>query len=165
VRLTPRQRRLLWQVVSRLHARDADRCRLPAIDRGPTRGLWRAAVAAVDGQTPLPDLRELPPNATWAVVAVSTLRQHPLTAAQVDRWLIRNLAGTYAPRHLESGMPLVGCRSWEDVRNRLIVDMEHASPSQLGRWESVVVPGSIERALQAAQGLASSGRGGVESTS
>lgn len=165
MRLTSRQRRLMLEVVVRMHRRDQDQSRMPPLGRGPTRGLWRAAVDAVDGEGRMPDLRELPPNVVWAVMAARVLRSHPVTHTQLDPWLVRNLAGTYAPPHLAARLPMVGCRSWEDVRNRLIADLDLASAVQLARWEAMVVPGSIRRARLVAQGLASAGRGGVSSSS
>lgn len=99
------------------------------------------------------------------MAAVATLHAHALTRSQVDVWLVRNLAGTYAPLHLEERLPLHGCRSWEDVRNRPIVDLDDLDTAHLIRWESLVVPASLARTRARGQGLASSGRGGVESSS
>ncbi len=163
--MSQRQRRRLLQVVSRLHARDADRVRLPAIDRGPTRGLWRGAVEAVDRLDPLPDLRELPPNAVFACEALWVLRRQAATRPLTDAWLVRNLAVASwrpSPTARHPGLPVAGCRSWEDVRNRLLVELEWMPAAQLATWERTL-PDPVRR--RAAQGLALSGRGGVDSSS
>lgn len=141
VRLDADQARRFRLVLARLHARDAAACRLPPVDRGPTRGLWTATVRAVRAGRPLPDLRELPSNAAWAAYALDALLGHAWTASQADAWLVRNLAvATAPPPPRDRALPIAGCRSWEDVRNRVIVEAERAPVPLLERWSARLDP-------------------------
>ena len=56
--LSSRQAATLRDVLAALHLRDEDLGFLPAVDRGPPKGLLDAAVRAVAQDGPLPDLRQ-----------------------------------------------------------------------------------------------------------
>lgn len=123
-----------------LHRRDEEDGLLPAVDRGPPRGLLDAAVEAVDAGGTMPFLHQLPTNLVYAAEACRLLAAHPLTAGQVPGWIERNLRAARAPvcgRRLVR-LPLRGCRTYEDVRNRILVDLDQLTAEDLARLDDVV---------------------------
>lgn len=138
--LQPPQREVLRAILRGLHRRDEAFGLLPAVDRGPPRGLIDAACDAAATGHDLPDMHQLPPNLYYAARAVQLLAGHPVTADQVPRWLQRNLAA--ATRQidllLEISLPIEGCRTHEDVRNRILVGIEEFSLEELDRLDSVI---------------------------
>ncbi|MCB9680096.1 MAG: hypothetical protein H6733_01370 [Alphaproteobacteria bacterium] len=140
MRLDPSQRQGLRDVLVTLHLRDEARGLLPAVDRGPPKGLMDATVRGVTRGTALPWLGQLPPNVDYAAQACQRLAAHPLTAALLDAWIARNLdAALHEPDpHTEAALPLAGCRTHEDVRNRLLVDLDELSAADLDRLSTVL---------------------------
>lgn len=118
-----------------LHRRDEAFGLLPAVDRGPPRGLIEATVAAVSDGEELPDLHQFPPNVYFAARAVQLLAGHPVTASQVARWLERNheAATRRVDLLLEIDLDFEGCRTHEDVRNRILVGIEELGIDDLRR--------------------------------
>lgn len=126
---------VLRDVLTALHLRDEALGMWPAVDRGPPRGLVDAAVASVADGSPLPDLSALPPNLFYASRACQLLAAHLLTTSVVEPWLARNLRAALEPvdAALEARMPIGGCRSHEDVRNRMLVDIDDM-PTEALAW-------------------------------
>lgn len=131
-----------------LHLRDQERGLLPAVDRGPPRGLLRAAVDAVRDGAPLPDLRQLPPTVGYAAWACHLLSGHVVTARLVDAWIARNLDAALEPvdPKVEGALPLPGCRTYEDLRNRLLVELDEMSTPELDLLEEAM-RAAMERSL------------------
>ncbi len=131
--LSHEQGRVLLATLQALHARDEAEGLLPAVDRGPPRGILRAACSSVRHGHELPDMHQLPPNVYFAASAVQLLAVHDLTRPQVPGWLRRNLASALRPLpdEVAASLPIQGCRSHEDVRNRLIVGIEDFPLEQL----------------------------------
>jgi hypothetical protein len=102
--------------------------------------LLDAAVAAAADGSPLPDLHQMPPNIFYAARAVQLLAGHPVTAKQVERWLVRNNVAAWEPVDLllEACLPIEGCRTHEDVRNRILVGIEEFSVDELDRLDRMI---------------------------
>jgi hypothetical protein len=113
---------------------------MPAVDFGPPRGLIDAACVAAQTGVAMPDLRQMPPNIFYAARAVQLLAGHPVTADQVSKWLVRNhVAACHSiDLTLEAMLPIEGCRTHEDVRNRILVGIEEFSLDELDRLDQVI---------------------------
>ena len=139
MQLSMQRAAVLRDVLAAIHLRDEDLGLLPAVDRGPPRGLLDATVRAVRLGLPLPDLRQLPPNVGYAARALQLLAAHPITASQIDDWLARNLEAALADTVRDAGtLPIEGCRSHEDVRNRLLVGIDELTPEELEAFDEAV---------------------------
>lgn len=144
--LDPQQRQTLRETLRGLHARDEAFGLLPAVDRGPPRGLIDAACDAVVLGDDLPDMRQLPPNLYFAARSVQLLAGHPVTVAEVPRWLERNhdAACRMIDLVVEAMLPIEGCRTHEDVRNRILVGIEEFPLDELDSLDRVFCDESFE---------------------
>jgi hypothetical protein len=143
VYLDEEQCQRLRQVLVGLHRRDEAFGLLPAVDRGPPRGLIDCTCRAVADGEEVPDLRQMPPNVFYAARALQLLAGHPVTANQVEKWLRRNHAAAWDPIDLtlEAMLPIEGCRTHEDVRNRILVGIEEFGLDDLDRLDRVIQDG------------------------
>jgi len=94
----------------------------------------------MDEEEDLPVLSQFPPNVLYAARALQLLASHPLTALQIPGWLERNLdaAVHYGLEQMLQEMPVEGCRTMEDVRNRILVAIEDMSSAELQHMQDLV---------------------------
>lgn len=88
------------------------------------------------GQGPLPDLHQLPPSVFYAAQALQVLLRYSITSGLVPEWLARNEEAAWRPsRHRRRRSQIKWCRTPEDVRNFLLVEVEHAGHEELRQME------------------------------
>lgn len=134
--LRDRQWYMMREVLRALHRRDEGFGILPAVDRGPPRGLIDACCDAARYGEDLPDLRQMPPNVVYAARAARLLASQVRDQPFLDRWLDRNhVAANASP---EPGLPLEGSRTEEDVRNRILVNLSVLPASEVRELGSVI---------------------------
>lgn len=137
----PEKSRRIRRILFLLHRRDRAFGFLPAVNRGPPKGILDAASRAIADSSPLPDMRQLPPNVYYAARAAQLLVEHPLTHGQLDDWIRKNALAAVgmADKQLSDWLPFTGCFSHEDVRNRILVGIEELTLAELEHFEGAVL--------------------------